>query len=57
MGEKANRIFPFVLAFVLPPAGVILGLLYVQQGDPELGWRLVGAAVLGAILWVLLFVV
>ena len=57
MGEKASRIFPFGIAVVLPPAGIIIGLLYVLQGDPELGWRLVGAALLGAIIWVLLFVV
>jgi hypothetical protein len=40
---------------VLPPAGLILGLLTVQQGEREAGLRLIAVSVLAAIVWVLLF--
>jgi hypothetical protein len=55
MGERASRIFPFGIAVVLPPAGLILGLLNIQQDDRELGMRLIAVSVLAAIVWVLLF--
>lgn len=53
MGERANRFFPFALAVVLPPAGLVLGLVTMQQ-DPDLGRRLVLVAALAAVIWVLL---
>lgn len=57
MGERASNLFPFGIAIVLPPAGVLIGLLNVQQGDREQGMRLIAVALLAAIAWVLLFVV
>jgi hypothetical protein len=53
MGEQANRIFPFGVAVVLPPAGLILGLITMQQ-DRDQGIRLVVVATLAAVIWVLL---
>ena len=31
MCERASNIFPFGIAVVLPPAGLLLGLLNLQQ--------------------------
>ncbi len=56
MGERASTLFPFGIAIVLPPAGVLLGLLNIQQGERDLGMRLIAVSVLAAIVWVLLFV-
>jgi hypothetical protein len=55
MGERASSLFPFGIAIVLPPAGLILGLLNLQQGNRELGIRLVLVSLLAAVVWVLLF--
>jgi len=57
MGERAGSLFPFGIAIVLPPAGVLIGLLNIQQGDRDQGMRLIAVALLAAIVWVLLFVV
>ena len=57
MGERASTLFPFGIAVVLPPAGVLLGLLNIQQGERDLGMRLIAISLLAAIVWVLLFVV
>jgi uncharacterized membrane protein YozB (DUF420 family) len=57
MGQRASNLFPFGIAIVLPPAGVLIGLLNIQQGDRELGMRVIAVALLAAIVWVLLFVV
>ena len=40
MGERLSAIFPFVIAVVLPPAGLLLGLVEMRQ-DRDLGIRLV----------------
>jgi hypothetical protein len=56
VGERASNIFPFGIAVVLPPAGLLLGLLNLQQGKRELGIRLVLVSLLAALVWVLLFV-
>ena len=56
MGERASQLFPFGIAVVLPPAGLILGPLNIQQGNKDLGTRLIVVSVLAAIVWVLLFV-
>ena len=56
MGERASNLFPFGIAVVLPPAGLLLGLLNLQQENRELGIRLIGVSVLAAVVWVLLFV-
>jgi hypothetical protein len=54
MGDWIPRAFPFAIAVVLPPAGLILGLAAMQE-DRELGMRVVAVAVLAAVVWVLLF--
>ena len=56
MGERASNLFPFGIAVVLPPAGLLLGLLNLQQGRRDLGIRLLVVSLLAAIVWVLLFV-
>jgi hypothetical protein len=55
VGERASQLFPFGIAVVLPPAGLIIGLLNLQQGNKDLGMRLIAVSVLAAIVWVLLF--
>jgi hypothetical protein len=56
MGERASNLFPFGIAIVLPPAGLILGLLNLQQQNRDLGVRLIVVSLLAALVWVLLFV-
>jgi hypothetical protein len=56
VGERASTLFPFGIAVVLPPAGLLLGLLNLQQESRELGIRLIGMSLLAAIVWVLLFI-
>ncbi|HEX4668378.1 MAG TPA: hypothetical protein VH275_00180 [Solirubrobacterales bacterium] len=56
MGERATNLFPFGIAVVLPPAGLIIGLLNLQQDNRELGSRLILVSLLAAVVWVLLFV-
>jgi hypothetical protein len=56
MGERASNLFPFGIAIVLPPAGLLLGLLNLQQENRELGIRLILVSLLAAVVWVLLFV-
>lgn len=56
MGERASNLFPFGIAIVLPPAGLILGLLNLQQENRDLGIRLIVVSLLAAVVWVLLFV-
>jgi hypothetical protein len=56
MGERATSLFPFGIAVVLPPAGLLLGLLNLQQENRVLGIRLILTSLLAAVVWVLLFV-
>lgn len=53
MGRNPSSIFPFAIAVVLPPAGLIIGLSQLQQ-DRELGVRLIVTALLATVVWVLL---
>jgi hypothetical protein len=53
VGEQANRIFPFAVAVVLPPAGMVLALA-TMQNDRDQGIRLLVVAALAAVIWVLL---
>jgi hypothetical protein len=55
MGDWIPKAFPFAIAIVLPPAGLILGLAALQE-DRELGLQVMAVAVLAAVVWVLLFV-
>ena len=52
MGEWVERIFPFAIAVVLPPAGLLLGLITAGD-DRELGIRLIVVSVLAGIVWTL----
>jgi hypothetical protein len=57
MGEWFSRVFPFAIAVLLPPAGLLLGLAGLQkEEDKELGVRLIVVSLLAAVVWVLLFV-
>ncbi len=54
MGKRnPSTIFPFAIAIVLPPAGLIIGLSQLQQ-NRELGVRLIVTALLAAVVWILL---
>jgi hypothetical protein len=55
MGDWIPKAFPFAIAVVLPPAGLIVGLAAIQE-DRELGLRVIAVAVLAAIVWALVFV-
>lgn len=54
MGERLGAIFPFLLAVLLPPAGVLIGLSQLER-DRELGLRLIATSVLAGVVWALLF--
>jgi hypothetical protein len=54
MGDWIPKAFPFAIAVVLPPAGLILGLAALRD-DRELGLRVIVVAVLAAVVWALLF--
>jgi hypothetical protein len=56
MGERASTLFPFGIAIVLPPAGLLLGILNLLQDNRVLGIRLILVSLLAAVIWVLLFV-
>jgi hypothetical protein len=56
VGERASNLFPFGIAVVLPPAGLLLGFLNIQQDERDLGIRLIVVSILAAVVWVLLFV-
>jgi hypothetical protein len=53
MKQRASEIFPFGIAVILPPAGIVLGLIAMQE-DQDLGLRITGVAILALIVWVLL---
>jgi len=48
-------VFPFLLAILLPPAGLLIGLSQLDK-DPELGLRLIAVTVLASVVWVFLIV-
>lgn len=54
MGARFAASFPFVIAVLFPPAGLIIGLSQLQQGERELGVRLVVVSLLAALVWALL---
>ena len=56
MGKQLSAYFPFALAVLLPPVGVMLGVVAIQT-DRDQGCRLIAVSVLAAIVWVLLFVI
>ena len=54
MLDRANAIFPFAIAILLPPAGLLLGLLQLTQEDRGLAVRLIVVSLLAAAAWALL---
>ena len=55
MRARATAVFPFAIAVLLPPAGLLLGLAALAKGEPDTGVRLMVVAVLAAAVWLLLF--
>lgn len=53
MGDRLTAIFPFLIAVVLPPAGLLIGLSQLQR-ERELGIRLIVVSLLAVVVWVLL---
>lgn len=54
MKESATALFPFAIAVVLPPAGLLIGALQYTQEDKQLGVRLMVVALLAGVAWALL---
>jgi len=55
MGKALGTYIPFILAVLLPPVGLLLGLIGLQE-DRQLGIRLIVVALLAAVVWALIFV-
>lgn len=51
MGARASSILPFVIAVLLPPAGLLIGLLQLTQEDRRRGFMLIAVALLAALVW------
>ena len=49
-GEGTNRVFQYLLALVLPPAGLVVGMLTMEVDRPH-GLRVLFTAVLGGLVW------
>lgn len=54
MGERLSAYIPFIIAVLLPPAGLVLGLIGLQE-ERDKGVRLIVISVLAAVVWALLF--
>jgi len=52
---RLAAVFPFLLAILLPPAGLLIGITQLEK-DRELGLRLIAVAVLASVVWVFLVV-
>jgi len=55
MGERLSEYFPFILAVLFPPVGVLLGAVEFPK-NRELGVRLIAVSLLAGVVWALLFV-
>lgn len=55
MSERLAELFPFAIAVVLPPAGLLLGAVELRE-DRDQGIRLLVVSALAAVVWTLLFV-
>lgn len=51
MRTRATAIFPFAIAVLLPPAGLLVGLAALTQNERDLGVRLVIVSLLAAAVW------
>lgn len=55
MGERASLYLPFAIAVLLPPAGLVLGLIGLQE-ERDRGVRLIVVSLLAALVWALLLI-
>ena len=54
MSERAAEYFPYVLAVLLPPVGLLLAAV-ARRDDPAEAIRLTIVSVLAIVIWVLLY--
>ena len=54
MAERVNAYFPFVLAVLFPPVGVLLGAVEWPK-DRAVAMQLITVSLLAAVVWALLF--
>jgi hypothetical protein len=54
MGERLSLYLPYIIAVLLPPAGLVLGLIGLQE-ERDKGIRLLVVSVLAGIVWALIF--
>lgn len=54
MAERLNAYFPFILAVLFPPVGVLLGAVEYSK-DRALSLRLIAVSLLAAVVWALIF--
>ena len=50
MRERASNLLPFAIAVVLPPAGLLLGLITAQE-DRDLGLWICAVVLLAGVIW------
>jgi hypothetical protein len=55
MGARLAVIFPFLIAVLLPPAGLLIGISQLQR-QREIGLRLIAVSLLASVVWVFLLV-
>lgn len=53
MGERASLYFPFVLAVLFPPVGVMLGAVEWRK-DRNVAVRLISVSLLAVVVWILI---
>lgn len=53
MLDRLAAMFPFAIAVLLPPAGLLIGLSQLEK-DRELGLRLAFVSMLASVAWVFL---
>lgn len=53
MLDRLAAMFPFAIAVLLPPAGLLIGLSQLDK-DRELGLRLAFVSMLASVVWVFL---
>lgn len=55
MKERIAAWFPFVLALLLPVAGLVYGFIRLGAGERDLGLRIIAVSILAAIAQGLIF--
>jgi hypothetical protein len=53
MLDRLAALFPFAIAVLLPPAGLLIGLSQLEK-DRELGLRIAFVSMLASVVWVFL---